>query len=306
MAYLNPISLLNLDLAGVENQPASEWLKREKKRLLAEFELQDSPVIRINDREIDRATVLKLFSSLEDQSVWGHHRLVAERPTLQAFLEVASLDLFYSGDVHLLQTTPEEFQVFIAPHFASSYNKRLLHAFRQLDKEEVEILSVLPLPIPNTHLATCYKDTYRNLHRRVSEIEALSQKVDTEKAQPGGEIQEWCDEILIDVLNQLPAYFEGTRDRYGLALEELAIAIHNTHKRIELSILILRQGLKLQMSEQTSQRLQHILDQLLLMAPEASILESIDLSPEQKKKYGPILIGAGVFAVIWALFKLFI
>ncbi|MFK7924296.1 MAG: hypothetical protein AB8H47_20230 [Bacteroidia bacterium] len=306
MAYLNPISLLNLDLAGVENQPASEWLKREKKRLLAAFELQDSPVIKINEREVDRATVLKLFSSLEDQTVWQYHRLVAERPALQAFLEEASLDLFYSGDVHSLQATAEDFQAFIAPHFAISYNKRLLHAFRQTDKEEIEILSVQPLPIPSTHLAACYKDTYRNLHRRVSEIEALSQKVEAEKAQPGGEIQEWCDEILIDVLNQLPAYFEGMRDRYGLALEELAIAVHNTHKRIELSILILRQGLKLQLSEQSQQRLQHVLDQLLLMAPEASILESIDFSPEQKKKYGPILIGAGVFAVIWALFKLLV
>ncbi|MEL7531547.1 MAG: hypothetical protein AAFN10_09580 [Bacteroidota bacterium] len=306
MAYLNPITLLNLDLAGAEEQPASEWLKREKKRLLAEFELQDSPVITINEREIDRATVLKLFSSLEDHSEWQNHRLVAERPALQAFLEEASLDLFYSGDINLLQATTDEFRTFIAPHFATSYNKRLLHAFRQIDKEEIEIMSVQPLPIPTTHLAACYKDTYRNLHRRVSEIEALSQKVESEKAQPGGEVQEWCDEILIDVLNQLPAYFEGMRDRYGLALEELAIAIHNTHKRIELSILILRQGLKLKVSEQTRQRLQHVLDQLLLMAPEASIFETISVSPEQKKAYGPILIGAGVVAVIWALFKLLV
>lgn len=306
MAYLNPISLLNLDLSGATDQPASEWLKREKKRLLAEFELQASPVITINDKEIDRATVLKLFGSLEDGKVWEFHRLVAERPTLQAFLEEASLDLFYSGDINLLQATSEDFQSFIAPHFASSYNKRLLHAFRQIDKEEIEIMSVPPMPIPSTHFAACYKDTYRSLHRKVNDIEALSAKIESEKAQPGGEIQEWCDEILIDVLNQLPDYFDGMKDRYGLALEELAIAVHNTHKRIELSILILRQGLKLEVSEQTQQRLKHVLDQLLLMAPEASIFENINVTPEQKKAYGPILIGAGVVAVIWALFRLLV
>ncbi|MEL7342006.1 MAG: hypothetical protein AAGM67_16105, partial [Bacteroidota bacterium] len=178
--------------------------------------------------------------------------------------------------------------------------------YRQKDKEEVEAMSLHPLPIPSTHFAACYKDTYRSLHRQIKEIEALTEKIESEQARPGGEVQEWCDEILIDVLNHLPDYFEGMRDRYGLALEELAIAVYNVHKRVELAVLILRQGMKLAVSEQTKQRLQHVLDQLAPMANEGSVFEAINMSPQEQKKYGPILIGAGVVAVLWALFKLLV
>jgi hypothetical protein len=304
MAYLNPIAALGLDPTQNDARPNKEWLKREKKRLLAEFELNQDPLIELNGQSVDRSAVLKLFDALEKDQQWAWHLKVFQHAHLLRFLEESHLDLFFSGDIVRIQEEPKEFQAFIAPHFAESFNKRLFHAFRQKDEEEIELMCTHPLPIPNTHHAACYKDTYRLLHRRIVEIETHTNQI-LEGEKPKGDVQDWCDEILISTLNLLPDYFSGIRDRYGLALEELAIAVHNVHKRSSLGILIIRQGLKLSVSEQTRQRLQHILDQLLAIAPENDLWEAVTGSSSNKKKnYGPWLIGAGVLAVAWALFKL--
>ena len=300
MKYLNPITALGLDAEQMENK---EELKKEKKRLLAEFELADSSVIRLNGRSMDKASVIQLFETLEDENQRKWQLQIFENQTLLSFLEDASLELYYQGDVNLLSALPEDLLEYIAPYFAESFNQRLYHAFRQKDWEEIEILSTPPLPIPATFHAACFQDTYRHIHRQLAEIGQLSERIEKGE-KPGPRIQEVVDEMLIDSMNQLPAYFSGSRDSYSMVLEDLAIAVHNTHKRVELGILIIRQGLKLDISEQNRQRLQHILDQLLELSPGEKILEAVIGSGKKKNPIRPWLIGAGVVALAWALLNL--
>ncbi len=304
MSYLNPLSALGLRPDQLRQAPDKEWLKKEKKRLLAEFELNQDSVIELKGQTIDRTTVLKLFESLEQNDQWDWHLRVFQQPKLLAFLEESSLALFYSGDITLLQAEPDGFRAFIAPHFAAAFNERLFHAFRQKDEEEIQIMVTHLLPIPSTHHAACFKDTYRHLHSKIVEIEAHTQQI-LDGATPKTEVQDWIDEMLISILNLLPEYFQGIRDRYAVALEELAIAVHNIHQRASLGIIVIRQGLKLTLMEATRQRLQHILDQLLAIAPENDLWEAITGGGgDKKKQYGPWLIGAGVLAIAWAIYSL--
>lgn len=304
MAYLNPFLVLDLSPEQTEGPDVADLLRREKKRWLAEFELADETEIEIGGQRLDRATLLRLIEELEDPTTRAHHRQVATHPRVLAFLQDASLDLFYEGDITLLAAHSQDFLRFIAPDFAAQFNRRLIHALKQHDEEEIRALCQQPLAIPPAFHAACYQDAYRYLHAHVGEIEQLAQAIEGGQA-PDGRVQEYCDELLIEALNALPDYFAGVRDRYGLALESLAIEVHNTHKRVRLGIYILQQGLKLRTSDETRRRLQHILDQLKAMAPVDSLLESIGVNSQGSSRksnrnvwWTAVGVGALVFLVI--------
>lgn len=274
MKYINPLAILGLSAEKAQDGIDKAFLKREKKRLLAEFELQQATVIEVAGQKLDKATVLELFEMLEDEAQVEHHIRVLRNPGLMNFLEDASLDYFYSGDISMLPANPDSFLEFIAPAFADKYNQRLFHAFRQKDWEEIEIMCTHPLVIPARYHAPAFQDTFRHIHSRIEEIDEITGKI-SDGLEPDGKVQEIGDEILISSLNRLPDYFSGSRDRYGNALEGLALAVFNTHRRAKLAIFILRQGLKLNASTETKDRLNHVLDQLLKMEPTDSFFDSL-------------------------------
>ncbi|MEM7368062.1 MAG: hypothetical protein AAF587_05635 [Bacteroidota bacterium] len=303
MEYLNPFTRLNLNLAEFSPEGHKESLKLEKKRLLAEFELHNTNTIELGGKMLDKATVLQLFDELEDAELANMHLRIHQLPSLMAFLEDSTLEYFFSGDVALLSSESSAFQKYIGPYFAEQYNKRLFHAFRQLDWEEVKMMCAHPLAIPTEFHAACYKDTYRDIHSKSREVSQVASKI-SEGQAPGAEIQEVCDEMLILTLNHLPEYFGGSRDKYGLALEELAVAVHNVHRRVKLGIFILRQGLKLNISQSTTARLTHILDQLKELAPAESFLESWTADNSGKNNNAkPWWFVVGGAAVVYLILK---
>lgn len=302
MEYLNPFTLLDLNPDTWTGENQKEILKQEKKRLLAEFELHDAHTIEVEGKILDKATLLKLFDHLEDSDAIEVHRQIALQPSLLAFLEDASLDYFFNGDITLLSSQSDAFLAFIGPFYADQFNKRLFHAFRQMDWEEIQAMCRYPLAIPVAHHVTCFKDTYRSIHSKSREISQMASAI-AEGGAPGADIQDVCDELLILSLNHLPEYFGGSRDKYGLALEELAIAVHNAHRRVQLGIFILRQGLKLNISQSTASRLNHVLDQLKELAPAESIFETWTMEGGSKNKTRPWWLVVGGAAVVYIILK---
>ena len=302
MQYFNPFLRLGIDPESFSPETAHLWLKQEKKRLMAEFELQDSSVIDIEGQELDKATVLSLFEQLEEPDQLVAHLEVLDHPSLLCFLEEAMLDLFYQGDTPLLAAQPLAFRQFIAPYFATQFNKRLFHALRQRDWEEIAAMCAHPLVIPQTYHAACYKDSYRFLHGKVEEVEELAAAISA-GTEPGPEVEATCDELFLRSLNRLPDYFSTVRDKYAIALETLALAVHNKHRSIKLGIFILQQGLKLKLSQETISRLTHILDQLKQMAPTGSFLENLLGEGEESERTWTWMVIGGVAASAWLLFK---
>ncbi len=298
MAYINPIELLDL---GETQDLSPTLIKREKKRLLAEFELNDAVEIEVGNQSLDKARLIQLFEELENEELRAFHLKIYQHQSLHRFLAEANLDLFYDQQIHALQGQTADFLQFLAPHFAKPFNQRLLNAIRQKDLDETRVLCQVPLPIPVAYQAACFQNSYRYLHEQINEIDALSQRMEEGEA-PSGKIQEVCDEMLIDLLNLLPAYFDGVRDRYGLALESLALQVQNSHQRVQLSIFIIKQGLKLRTSPDTERRLQYVLDQLQKLAPLETFMETLTGGSSGKKKKGQYWWYAlGVGAVIWLL-----
>lgn len=301
MQYINPLIALDLDPKSLNSQ----MLKQARKKMLAEFELQEATVIDWHGQEVDRATVLGWFDQLEDQEVCRFHQEIAEQPSLLNFLESAALDLFYQGDISMIHSMPSEVRKFMGPYFAESFNKRLFHAFRQYDWEEIDVLCGHPLPIPATYHASAYKDTYRYLHGRIEEINALTGRLENGET-PDGRVQEYTDEMLVTAMNRLPQYFESSRDRYAQGLEGLGMALHNQHRRVQLALLVIRQGLKLEITPDIKARLQHILDQLEAMSPTAGILDEFQQfgQGKDKKAAGKWAVAIGILVLLGALILL--
>lgn len=298
MQYINPLVALDLNPEDL----SAQTLKQARKRMMAEFELQGNTVIIWQDQEVDRATVLGWFDQLEEAEVAGFHQEIARQSTLLAFLEQASLDLFYEGDISLMGSMPKALLKFIGPYFADAFNKRLFHAFRQFDWEEIDVLCAHSLPIPPAYHAAAYKDTYRYLHGRIEDLSQHTLALEKGKT-PDGQVQEFTDEMLIMAFNRLPAYFEASRDRYAQGLEGLGMVLHNQHRRVQLALVVIRQGLKLEVSPDTRARLQHIMDQLEKMSPAASILDEFQQlgGGNKKNKVGPWAVAIGILVLIGAL-----
>ena len=304
MNYLNPLAVLEISPEAAAEGLSTAFLKKHKKRLLAEFELNDTTTIELRGQELDRTAVLQLFESLEDESQLAHHVIILKETSLQAFLEEASLDYFYSRDVAQLAAHSNDFLKFIGPFYARQFNRRLVNALKQKDWEEIQLMCQFPLSIPTRYHAVSYQDAYRFLHAKIQEIESQTETISKGKA-PGGEIQEFCDEMLITAMNHLPAYFAGTRDSYAIALEGLAIAVHNEHRRASLGVFILKQGMKLSISADAQARLQHILDQLMAMAPSDNLFDWFGGDDKEKESVNPWMVALGVGAGVagWLLYR---
>ncbi|MCI4669916.1 MAG: hypothetical protein MRZ79_17400 [Bacteroidia bacterium] len=283
MSYTNPFILLELPNPFSPSMITNSFLRMEKKRLMAEFELEEATVIEVGGKEMDKDRVLALFQELEDDSIRQYHLRVFMESGLMEFLEDASLEYFYNGGISKLPAHSDDFLTFIGSHFSTSFNARLHHAYRQKDWEEVELMCKYPLPLSAVHKALCYQDSYRQLHADVTELENYAEDLAAGKI-PDGKIQEMGDELMIDTLNHLPEYFRSSRDKYALALESVAISVYNDHQRIHLSVFLLRQALKLNTSAETKDRLQDLLNQILAQNPIAGPIGQITGGFGKKKK----------------------
>lgn len=302
MQYINPLAILELSPQQARDGISSSRLKREKKRLMAEFELNEAPNIELRGIKLGKTQVMELFDQLSDEQSVEYHAKVLENKRLLLFLEESSLDYFYEGDVNLLSAQPEGFLAFIAPYFAFQYNKRLLHAFKQRDWEEIQTLSYTPLAIPNKYSAHAYKDTFHNIHTYIKEIEQTTEEIEGGKA-PDGTVQDYCDEMFIASVNRLPEYFSGSRDRYALALENMAISVHNVHQRPKLAIFILQQGLKLELGEDAKGALTHVLNQLKKQEGISGVFDFFGEKDKEKDSAVPWILAAGTGLAAILLYK---
>jgi len=299
MKYTNPIVLLDLPDPFSPSIITPSFLRQEKKRLLAEFELEEATVIEVGDREMDKDGVLSLFEELENDELRQHHLRIFMEPGLMEFLEDASLEYFYNGGISKLPAHSDEFLTFIGPYFAQSFNARLFNAFRQKDFEEVEAMCRYSLPLSAIHKAVGYQDTYRQLHADIKDLENYAEDLQ-QGHQPDGRIQEFGDELMIDTLNKLPEYFKSSLDSYALGLESLAINIYNDHQRVQLSIFLLRQALKLNISPDTRLRLQDLLNQILEQNPVAGPMSELagSLGKSKKGNRWKVWLTAGILVTL--------
>lgn len=305
--YINPYLLPGIP-ADKTLLPAQ--LRKAKKELMAEFELQEAAQIAIGNVKLSKSEVLAFFDELEEKEIRDHHKELQQMPVLLSFLDKGETDMFaekkYAEVIHTLEENAD-FQQFVTPFYCYQFNRLLLQAFKQKNEDQLQVLLRQPNWIKLSDRHACFDGTYKQLQLEVEGVKRLAESLEHGNQAPGPEVQDAIDENWIHLLNMLPDSFDGLINAYAKGLESLSLALFNTYQRAKLAKFVLRQGLKLRINSETSGRLQYVLDQVLKYTEDDSFtLEDVQEVFDGTKK-GPKMwkVALGGLIVIWVLSLLF-
>lgn len=302
MSYSNPFIRLGLSTDNWSDASTAE-VRKKRKEFLAELEASSGNYLHIHGDVLGKHDLIKLFDDLENEQTRQHHAIVARSSTLHDFLHGSRLDYFYEGDISMLSGQSDEFLTWVAPWFVYAYNLRLTNAFQQKDSDELHVLCTYPLPFSPELLTEAYKGTYQLTHEHRETILAENDKL-AQGQSPDGSIYELTEEWLISSLNYLPEYFQPIRDAIGGALEQVALTVFRRHQRSKLSLLVLRQALKLDISPTPRKALEEFQQSLFEIHPEEEWLSWI--KNQENDGLNPWIVAAGVGVAglaIWLLSK---
>lgn len=302
MSYSNPFIRLGLSVDTWSQAELSE-VRKKRKEFLAELEASAGNYLHIHGDVLGKNDLIRLFDDLEDETKKEFHAIVAKSPSLHDFLHSSRLDYFYEGDISLLSAQDDDFLEWIAPWFTYSYNLRITNAFQQKDSDELHILCTYPLPFSPESLTEAYKGTYQLTHEHREKILAENDKLALGQ-NPDGSIYELTEEWLIACLNHLPEYFQPIRDAIAGSLEQVALTLFRRHERSKLSLLVIRQALKLDISPTPRKALEEFQKSLFEIHPEEEWISWI--KDQEKGGLNPWVVATGVGVAglaIWLLSK---
>lgn len=258
MNYISPFHIINFN--DIQT-PSKEELRRAKKRYLAEFELVETTTINIKGQALDKNDLLNFFTRLEADQDFNFHQIIFQDKPLLGFLERGEL-AFFLQPRHGHYWSDRAFLKFIAPYFTTQFDRILLQAVKQQDETVIQQLFNIIFPLPQRYESMAYKSTYRYFYGQILELEAGLKKLRDNIFIPDSELITYIHPTRISLLNILPAYFEGSRNAYAMALQKLAILLHNEFKRTSLARDLLEGGLHLTLDAHTTNQLEDILNQL--------------------------------------------
>jgi hypothetical protein len=253
MNYLSPFYILPKEFAE-GREIDKNTLKKARKVLMAEFELQGQTTIFITEKEYDKDGVLKFFEALEKDVNFEFHRLIFQDKPLLSFLEKGNIKSYKSAAKTIFEKKEENdfnFISFIAPYFTFHYNKLLYNILRNNSQHDLLILLYENFPLFLEYEAAAYQLTYRWYHQRLREVEAVEKALLNKGFVPGKEIYDLIAPSFMMNFNKMPIYFFDIRDKYAFKLYEIIVLLNNEFKRTELARAILDEGIKLDVDDRT-------------------------------------------------------
>jgi hypothetical protein len=131
MQYLNPFHLFDLSADAV---PSGEALRKLRRRLLAEFELEGGVTLEWKGIVLDRSGVLDQLAELEDPKRGEYHRRVASDPAMLQFL--------IGGATEAYPATPasedQGFQSFLVPYIGTAWANWLLAVLKSGNSDRMQ------------------------------------------------------------------------------------------------------------------------------------------------------------------------
>lgn len=256
MNYLSPFHILP-DGIEIENLTNKKVLKQARKLVLAEFELQGTTTIIINNQAFDKDAVLKYFEALEKDTNLHFHAEIYNNKALLSFLETSDIHTYKAAVIRIenIQYKREDdgFLSFIAPYFTQNFSELFAKAIRQNDILVLDILLEKEFPLPQRFEVNAYQSVYRWYYSKLRIVESIEQKLGRKEFVLSNEINDLIDFEFIETFNRLPTYFYNIRDRYAFQLYEIVVLLNNEFKRISLARAIVDAGLLFKVEHATMQ-----------------------------------------------------
>jgi hypothetical protein len=217
MQYINPFELLKIKL---DNLSAIDGtiIKKAKRKLLSEIELNDIGTILYHGIGLTKADCLQTIDDLDNKDKKEFHFFIFQNKYLNNFISEGKLDFFDNYKVESIYKLPE-FLDFISPFFSEQYDKLLVLNFKSGQVDNViKILSVKPIT-NDSYFGKCYKSTYVFLWEMDADINHISDDIKNKKGlfieNKFNELPNVIFErINIPLLNLLPSYFQNLRNHF--------------------------------------------------------------------------------------------
>lgn len=249
MKYLSPYKLLALDEAIFDPKE----LLFGKKKIMAEFELANKPVIEYADYVIDRTTTLKLIEEMENRELADFHFNIFQDECLLLFLETGTwAGNFLSNEVY----SNNYFINFISPYFAEAFNQLQFNAFSKSDADVLRALAALKMMIKPEDLDASYWKTNFFLNQKIAEIEEMIGK--QKLPDDNDAFCYYFNRTTVKCLNLLPVYFSEARDTYAATLLQLALEVFHVHHQRQKALAIIIEARYIDASYSVKEELQEV------------------------------------------------
>jgi hypothetical protein len=214
-------------------------LKKAKKRILAEVELDDNQM-KIKNSTLTKSDILNLFDEIEkDNQVLRFQKVIFQNSYLNNFLY--GIDNSFSKKLFENPTNSnsiKEFINYLSPYFAKQFKKVYKNAF---ENGNVFRLKFKP-PISSEFLEEIYSPVQKILENFENEL-TLSNVVSK------------VNNNFIEKINALPDYFSKSRDDIALKVRSLSVDAWNKNENLDLAFKILDIAFKFKVSIKVTQKI---------------------------------------------------
>jgi tetratricopeptide (TPR) repeat protein len=240
--YSNPFELLRIQRGENVDKVDRSSLRKRKRVLLSEIELEDGQVPWLAGLRIDRSSASALVDELDDDDGWYRHQVVFDDQPLLNFLTRGEIDLFTYSDSYLPETTQnaldeEAFRSWITTPFCKQFDLVLTQALKHKVLIAVQAMLTGRRYVVESDDEACFIGAQKaadNLLQPLREELHRSAKV-----VPAVQSVEVISAELATILNLLPNNFHRCQTEAVRLIHSIAIACYNTHGESELSRQIL-------------------------------------------------------------------
>lgn len=255
MQYHNPFKIFGISPNSVNSHSLSE-LKTILEHDFSSYKPHEEVFFR--GSKIKLSDLKRIFGELENEGQRKLHEELLTHNDLINFLEYGHLGYFREISEN---AKDENLMEFIAPYFAFQYSEAVIQAIKIGDKETVSLLSEQKLPQRPELEPIYFYDTEHYLNENLEELAQL--KNDSKIfVMSERELSMQMSDKSIEVYNSLPDYFIPIRDRFALGLRAISETLMVQGGRREGAVILLKQALKLKLSEEISKDINSLLKQL--------------------------------------------
>jgi hypothetical protein len=254
MQYKSPFYIINPDITPGQ-------VKLERKKIIAQFEINDNRPVKIRDKTFTKSEALGLLEELENENKLKFHQLIYTTPYLLSFLEDGTLDGDFTTNEKADVLNSPEFIDFVSPYFAAQYSAILFKAFISEDHISIIKLKKFPFLCSDSYYDSCFNKT---MYEFTSLCTILNKEVKQAKKNQNPFLirQDFFErDKLIDTLNALPDYFSSQLDIYMSALLEAVVICYNL-KRRDFAIRVIVQAKRLTCSNEVREILNNYYGQI--------------------------------------------
>jgi hypothetical protein len=251
--YFSPFKLFNL------SADSSDTILKSNRDLVIERIKFNSPddIVQIGSTKILKSEVLRLLKELDNYYSRQFHIAIFEYKKLLNFLEFGHLNYFRND--HKVETTKDsDFWKFIAPYFGRQYGETLLQAIKTNDKDTLNLLSSVSLPMIGDFEERCYKHANKYISNTIDDLKHL-QLQNGLLHMSERELLSYLPNKTIELYNMLPDYFTAVRNLIGTEIYSLSVVLIQNHGRSDGASAIVKQGLKLKLDDSVRKNLESML-----------------------------------------------